>query len=156
MAGRIDTRLKELGIELPTLAVPKIAKVQFYTLAGGLLMLSGQVPQWAGERRFVGKVGLDFSMEQGQEAARLSMLNVLSAARDALAADLDRVEKVMKVTGFVNCTPDFIGISEVVNGASELLIEIFGEAGKHARTAVGVASMPFGVAVEIEAMLLVR
>jgi enamine deaminase RidA (YjgF/YER057c/UK114 family) len=155
VTGRIDTRLRELGIVLPTLRKPKIARVEFYTLVDGFLFLSGQIPLWNGERRFVGKLGSEFSTTEGQEAAKLSMLNVLAAAKEALNGDLDRVKKVMKLVGFVNCTPEFDEISQVVNGASDLVIDIFGDIGRHARTAIGTSSMPFGVAIEMEAVFRV-
>jgi enamine deaminase RidA (YjgF/YER057c/UK114 family) len=155
VTGRIDTRLHELGIVLPIPRAPSIARVEFYTLEDGFLFLSGQIPLWNGERRFIGKLGREFSTAEGQEAAKLSMLNVLAAAKEALDGDLDRVEKVMKLVGFVNCTPDFDEISQVINGASDLVIDIFGDIGRHARTAIGANSMPFGVAVEMEAVFRV-
>jgi enamine deaminase RidA (YjgF/YER057c/UK114 family) len=156
MAGKIDRRLKELGIELPTAREPSVAKILNWTIANGFLFVSGQVPQWNGERRFVGKVGREYDLAQGQAAARLSALNVLAHARAALGGDLDRVERVLVVRGFVNADPEFEEIPQVVNGASELFIDVFGDAGRHTRTAVGVAIMPFDVAIEVEAQFLVR
>ena len=103
--------------------------------------------------QFVGKVGEDFTIEQGREAARLSALNVLAQASDALDGDLDRIVQIAKVSGFVNCAPDVTEVAAVVNGASELFLEIFGERGAHARIAVGATTMPIGVAVEIEAIM---
>lgn len=155
MAGRIDTRLRELGIVLPTLRPPTVAHVERYSLEDGLLFLSGQIPQWDGERKFIGKLGREFSTAEGQEAAKLSMLNVIASAREALGGNLDRVKKVMKLVGYVNCTPEFDEISQVVNGASDLVINLFGDAGRHARTAIGASSMPFGVAIEMEAVFRV-
>ena len=156
MAGIIDARLKELGIELPEPQQPRVAKILNTVIANGFLFVSGQITQWNGTRRFLGKVGREFDVAQAQEAARLSALNVRAQARHALDGDLDRIERVVKLKGYINCTPDFTEISEVVNGASELIIDVFGEAGRHARTAIGVASMPFGVAIEVEAVLQVR
>ena len=156
MAGRIDARLSELGIELPAPVAPKAAKILHYKRSGDLLYISGQVPRIDGEISFVGKVGREYSLAQGQEAARTSALCVLGAARAALDGDLDRIEEFVRVKGYINVDPDFTQISEVLNGASELLIELFGDPGRHSRTAIGVASMPFGVAIEVEAVLQVR
>lgn len=155
MAGKIDARLKELNIELPVLQSPTVAKILPYTMANGFLFLSGQIPQWNGERRFIGKLGREFTTAEGQQAARLSMLNVLAAAKLALDGDLDRVKQVMKLVGFVNCMPSFVEVPHVVNGASELVVDIFGDRGRHARSAVGMATMPFDVAIEVEAVFLV-
>ena len=155
MTGRIDERLRTLGIELPEPQEPRVAKILGFRMANGLLLVSGQIPQWNGERRFIGKLGREFTTDEGREAARLSALNVLAVARRALDGDLDRVEMVMKLKGYVNATPDFTEIPEVVNGASELIIDVFGEAGRHARTAIGAAVMPFDVAIEIEGTFVV-
>lgn len=156
MAGRIDARLKELGIELPVPVAPRAAKILHTKRSGNLLFVSGQVPRVDGEISFIGKVGREYSLAQGQLAARTSTLCVLGAARAALDGDLDRIEEVVRVKGYINVDPDFTQISEVLNGASELLIELFGDPGQHSRTAIGVASMPFGVAIEVEAVLQVR
>jgi enamine deaminase RidA (YjgF/YER057c/UK114 family) len=156
MAGRIEARLKELGIELPVPQNARVAKIENTVIANGFLFVSGQVTQWNGERRFVGKVGREFDLKQGQEAARLSALNVLAQAKKGLDGDLDRIERVVQLKGFVNAMPDFTDISAVVNGASELMLEVFGDAGRHSRTALGVAVMPFDVAIEVEAIFLVR
>lgn len=156
MAGRIDARLAELGIELPMASPPKVARIEGTVRHGDLLFVSGAVPKWNGEVRYVGKVGREFGLEEGRAAARLSALNMLAQARLALAGDLDRVVRILKLTGFVNAMPDFTRIPEVVNGASELFLDLFGEAGRHARTAVGVAVMPFDVAIEVEGIFAVR
>ena len=155
MAGTIDARLEEMGIELPPAARPKVAKILNYKFAGDLLFISGQVPRVDGEISFIGKVGREFPLETGQEAARVSAINVLGSAREALGGDLDRIREVVKLKGYINVDPDFTAVSEVLNGASELFIDLFGETGRHARTAIGVASMPFGVAIEVEAIFLV-
>jgi enamine deaminase RidA (YjgF/YER057c/UK114 family) len=114
------------------------------------------VPKWNGEVRFVGKVGREFGLAEAQAAARLSALNMLAQAKLALDGDLDRIQRIVKLTGFVNAMPNFTDIPHVVNGASELFLDIFGEAGRHARTAVGVAVMPFDVAIEVEGIFAVK
>jgi len=151
MAGRIEARLKERGIELPEAATP-VANYVPFTISGSLVVVSGQICLWNGERRFVGKLGADVSVADGQQAARLCALNVLAHLRVAAGGDLDRVKRVLRLGGFVNCTPEFTDMPQVVNGASDLMVEIFGDAGRHARAAVGVSSLPLGVAVEVEAM----
>jgi enamine deaminase RidA (YjgF/YER057c/UK114 family) len=117
-----------------------------------LLFVSGMTPQWNGELRFIGKLGREFTLAEGQEAARLCTLNVLAQARDALEGDLSRISRVVNIKGYVNALPEFTAIPDVVNGASELLIDIFGDAGYHTRTAMGAAVMPFDVALEVEAI----
>lgn len=153
MPGRIERRLAELGITIPKAQQPKVAKIRGWSKIGNLLFISGMIPQWEGEVRYIGKVGADFSIDEGREAARLSALNVLAQARVALDGDLDRVRQIAKVSGFVNCTPDLTEVAAVVNGASELFLDIFGERGAHARIAVGATTMPIGVAVEVEAIM---
>ena len=155
MAGKYEARLKDLGLELPQASTPAANYVPFVR-AGNLLFMAGQVCIWNGERRFVGKVGREFDLKQGQEAARLSALNVLAQAKKGLDGDLDRIERVIQLKGYVNCMPNFTDVSAVVNGASELMIDVFGDAGRHSRTALGVAVMPFDVAIEVEAMFLVK
>ena len=149
--GKIEARLKELGISLPTAAAPLASYVPSVQ-AGALLFVSGQVTLKDGKREFVGKLGRDFSTEQGHQAARLCALNVVAQLKAALG-DLDRVKRIVKLTGFVNAMPDFTEQPQVVNGASDLLGEIFGDKGKHARSAVGVGSLPGGVACEVEAIV---
>jgi enamine deaminase RidA (YjgF/YER057c/UK114 family) len=155
MAGKVDSRLHELGIELPDAMEPKVAKIMAAKIAGNFLFVSGQVPQWNGELRYVGKVGREFDLASGQAAARLSALNVLAQAKRALSGDLDLIREVVRLTGYVNVAPDFVQISETMNGASEVFNSVFGEGGRHARTALGSASMPMGVAVEVEAIFLI-
>lgn len=156
MAGKIDERLRELGIDLPEPTRPKVAKILPAMIVDRLLFVSGMTPQWNGELRFVGKLGREFSLEEGQEAARLCTLNVLAQARAALDGNLDRIARVVNVKGYVNAMPDFTEIPGVVNGASELMIEVFGEAGYHTRTAMGNVVMPFDVALEVEAIFELR
>ena len=140
-------RLAELGLELPPV-VPPLASYVPAVRSGSLVFTSGQLPLSGGELGDVGKVGGQVSPERAKELARLCALNGLAAV-DALVG-LDSVVRVVKVTGFVASTPDFTGQPGVVNGASELLGEVFGEAGQHARSAVGVASLPLDAPVEVE------
>lgn len=153
MTGRIDQRLVELGITLPEAQKPVVAKIKGTSFIGNTLYVSGMIPQWEGDVRYIGTVGKEFTIEEGRAAARLSALNVLAQARDALDGDLDRIKQIAKVSGFVRCTPDATEVAAVVNGASELFIDVFAERGEHARIAVGAATMPLGVAVEIEAIM---
>jgi enamine deaminase RidA (YjgF/YER057c/UK114 family) len=155
MAGRIDQRLKDLGIELPEPSKPG-ANYLPYVRTGDLLFMTGQLSQWNGERRFIGKLGREYRIEEGQQAARLCALNVLAHARAALGGDLDRIVRCVRVAGYVNGVPEFTGHSQVMNGASDLFVQIFGESGRHARMAVGVSALPYDVAVEVEAVLEVR
>jgi enamine deaminase RidA (YjgF/YER057c/UK114 family) len=155
MAGKIDQRLAELKLELPNPAAP-IANYIPAVRSGNLLFLSGQICQWNGERRFLGKLGAEISLEQGKEAAKLCGLNLLAQAKRALDGDLDRVVRVVRLGGFVNAVPGFGDQPQVVNGASDLMVAVIGDAGRHARTAVGVGSLPGGAAVEIDAVLEVR
>lgn len=156
MAGKIEARIRELGIVLPEAAPPRVAKIEPYMRWGDLLFVSGAVPKWNGEIRFVGKVGREFALAEAQAAARLSALNLVAQAKAALDGDLDRIQRIVKLTGFVNAVPTFVDIPQVVNGASELFLDLFGDAGRHARTAVGVAVMPFDVAIEVEGIFAVR
>jgi len=151
MSGRIEARLKELGIELPQPAAP-VANYVPFTISGNLVIIAGQICQWNGERRFVGKLGAGISIADGQQAARLCALNILAHLRVAAGGDLDRVRRCLRLGGFVNCTPEFTDMPQIVNGASDLMVEVFGDAGKHARAAVGNNSLPGGVAVEVEAV----
>jgi enamine deaminase RidA (YjgF/YER057c/UK114 family) len=147
--ARIDDRLKALGIELPTPSSPGANYVQFVR-TGNLLFLTGQLAQWNGERRFIGKLGREFGVEEGKQAARLCALNLIAHLRVALDGDLDRVVRCVRISGYVNSLPDFVAQSQVLNGASDLFVEVFGEAGRHTRMAVGVSALPYDVAVEVE------
>jgi len=153
--GRVEQRLRALSIELPQPSKPGANYVP-WARSGQLVFLTGQLSQWNGERRFIGKLGREFGVEEGQAAARLCALNLIAHARDAAGGDLDRVARIVRIAGFVNSTPDFVQQSQVVNGASDLFVEVFGDAGRHARMAVGVAALPYEVAVEVEAVLEVR
>jgi enamine deaminase RidA (YjgF/YER057c/UK114 family) len=155
MPGRIDARLAELTIDLPNAAAP-MANYVPAVRSGNLLFVSGQICQWNGERRFTGKLGAEISVEEGKQGARLCALNLLAQAKRALDGDLDRVVRVVRLGGFVNAVPGFTEQPQVVNGASDLMVEVFGDAGRHARAAVGVGSLPGGVAVEVDAVFEVK
>jgi len=156
VTGVVEARLNELGIELPEPTRPKVAKILPAMAVDRLLFVSGMTPQWNGELRYIGKLGREFTLAEGQEAARLCTLNILTQARATLGGDLDRILRVVNVKGYVNAMPDFTAIPDVVNGASELLIDIFGDAGLHTRTAMGNVVMPFDVALEVEAVFELR
>jgi enamine deaminase RidA (YjgF/YER057c/UK114 family) len=149
MTGSIDRRLAELGIELPEPSRPGANYVPF-TWSGKQLFLTGQLSQWNGERRFIGKLGREFGIEDGRQAARLSALNLISHLRAALDGDLDRMSHCLRLAGYVNSLPSFADQSKVMDGASDLFVDVFGEAGRHARLAIGVAVLPYDVAVEVE------
>jgi enamine deaminase RidA (YjgF/YER057c/UK114 family) len=149
--SRIEERLKELGVELPRASTPGANYVP-WVRSGALLFLTGQLPQWNGERRFIGKLGREFQIVEGQQAARLCALNLLAHLREALDGDLDRVVRCVRLAGYVNALPDFTAPSQVINGASDLIVEVFGGAGRHARTAIGVAVLPYDVATEVDAV----
>jgi enamine deaminase RidA (YjgF/YER057c/UK114 family) len=151
MASVIDDRLQLLAIELPRPSEPGANYVPFARV-GNLVFLTGQLSQWNGERRFIGKLGREFEVAEGQQAARLCALNLIAHLRSALDGDLDRVVRCVRVAGFVNSVPDFTEQSKVINGASDLFVEVFGDAGRHTRMAVGVSALPYGVAVEVEAV----
>ena len=148
--GRVEARLKDRKSELPQPSQPGANYVPFVR-SGDLVFLTGQLAQWNGERRFVGKLGREFGIPEGQQAARLCALNLLAHLRVAVGGDLDRVVRTVRLAGYVNSTPDFHGQSQVMNGASDLMVEVLGEAGRHTRMAVGVSALPYDVAVEVEA-----
>jgi len=146
-----EKRLKELGISLP--AAPKpVANYVPCVRFGNLLFVSGHGPYNDEKTILSGKLGKDLTVEPGYQAARNVALNALSSVKAALG-DLDKVRRVVKLLGMVNCTEDFKDQPKVINGASDLLVEIFGEAGRHARSAVGMQSLPNGIPVEIEMIL---
>jgi enamine deaminase RidA (YjgF/YER057c/UK114 family) len=151
MNGRIAARLKDLGIKLPTPAMPQGSYVP-WVRTGALLFISGQITMGANGLEYVGIVGDEINLEDAKRAARLAGLNVIAQAAAALDGDLDRVRRVVKVTGYVNCATGFTQHPEIVNGASDLFVEIFGPLGLHTRAAVGASSLPRNVAVEIEAV----
>jgi len=155
MAGKIEARLAELGLELPEPSAP-VANYVPFAVSDKLVFVAGQISQWNGERRFVGKLGSEISIADGQQAARLCALNILAHLRVAAGGDFDRVARCVRLGGFVNCTAEFTDMPAVVNGASDLMVEVFGDAGRHARAAVGVSSLPGGVAVEVDAIFALR
>lgn len=150
MAGQIETRLTELGITLPDAPVPAANYVPTVR-TGNLLFISGQVSKGA-DGLITGKLGDGFSVEDAQAAARVCALNLIAQAKAACDGDLDRITRIVKLVGFVNATPDFEQHPMVINGASDLMVEVFGDKGRHSRSAVGTSSLPFGIAVEVEAV----
>lgn len=151
----IADRLKSLGIVIPPAPTPAANYVPFVQ-EGKLVFIAGQVPRSAdGKLPFVGKVGKELTEKQGYEAARLCALNCI-AQLQACIGNLDRVKRVVQVRGFVNCPPEFTNQPQVINGASDLIVEIFGDKGKHARAAVGVGSLPSGVGAEVEMIVAVE
>jgi enamine deaminase RidA (YjgF/YER057c/UK114 family) len=153
--GQVETRLRALLIELPQPSQPGANYVPFIR-SGHLVFLTGQLSQWNGERRFVGKLGKDFGIAEGQQAARICALNLLAHLRVAVDGDLDRVVRTVRLAGYVNSTPDFTGQSQVMNGASDLFVDVLGEAGRHTRMAIGVSALPYDVAVEVEGIFEVE
>ena len=149
MPDRIRQRLQARNIELPSPSAPGANYVPFVR-TGNLIFLTGQLSQWNGERKFIGKLGREFGVAEGQQAARLCALNLLAHLDSALNGELERVRRCVRIAGFVNSTPDFTAQSQVINGASDLFLEVFGEAGRHTRMAVGVSALPYDVAVEVE------
>ena len=150
MAGRIEQRLKELGITLPTPAAP-IANYVPYVVTGKLVVISGQIPLRDGAVAFAGKVSVDVTPEQARDAARLCFVNLLAQFK-AATGDLDRVTRVVRLGGFIAAPAAFTQHAAVMNGASDLAVEVFGDAGRHARSTIGVPSLPADAAVEVEGM----
>ncbi|MBN9562675.1 MAG: RidA family protein [Alphaproteobacteria bacterium] len=151
MPSRVEQKLQELGISLPAPAAP-LANYVPYVVTGNLVVVSGQGPAIDGKVAFTGKVGEAHSVEQGQQAARLCMVNVLAQLRAACGGDLDRVRRVVRLGGFVAAPASFTQHAQVMNGASDLAVAVFGDAGRHARSTVGVPSLPADFAVEVEGM----
>ena len=151
MAGLIEAKLAELGITLPK-PMPPIATYVPYVISGNLVVISGQLPAVDGKVSLTGKLGGTVSVEQGQQAAQRCFINVLAHLKAAAAGDLDRVRRVVRLGGFIACAPDFSDQARVMNGASDLAVAVFGEAGRHARTTIGVAALPLDAAVEVEGM----
>ncbi|NGM22655.1 RidA family protein [Roseomonas stagni] len=151
MAGTIEGNLAKLGITLPVPAAP-VANYIAYNIVGNLLVVSGQIPFVDGKVAFTGKVGAGLSVEQGQEAARICFINLVAQVKAACGGDLDRVKRVVRLGGFIAAGPDFTQHALVMNGASDLAVAVFGDAGRHARTTIGVPSLPADAAVEVEGM----
>jgi len=150
----IDQKLASLDI---TLSAPPQAVANYvpFAMAGSMVIISGQLPMKEGLVIFKGKVGQDLSLEDGQAAARQCAINILTVLKAACGGNLGRVKQCVRLGGFVTCGPDFTDQPKVINGASDLMVEVFGEAGRHARAAVGVNALPLGAAVEIEATFLI-
>jgi enamine deaminase RidA (YjgF/YER057c/UK114 family) len=153
MSDTILDKLTSLGLALPEVPTPVAAYVNCVR-SGNLLFLSGGLPI-DGDRKVIGKVPTDVSVDEAREGARIIILNRLAVIRDAIGS-LDKVKQVVALNGFVNSEPDFFGHPQVVNGASELLVELFGDKGKHSRTALGAAALPLNVAVEINLIVEVE
>jgi len=153
MSGKFEARLKELGISLPSAPAPAANYVPFVQV-GDLVFVSGQISQDEGGL-IKGRLGADLDVAAGAAAARRCGISLLAVARAACGGDLDRLVRVIKLTGFVNSTADFADQPKVINGCSDLMVEVLGEAGRHSRSAVSAAALPFGVAVEIEAIFQV-
>jgi enamine deaminase RidA (YjgF/YER057c/UK114 family) len=147
----IDARIESLGLELPAATAP-LANFVPCVQVGSTLFISGQIPLWNGEIRHIGKVGAAISVSEARTAARVCALNALAQAK-AFLGGLERVRRICQVQGFVNAVPEFAEHPAVINGASDLFVEVFGDKGKHARFAVGAGSLPFNVAVEVAVMM---
>lgn len=151
----IETKLKELDLELPAVSMPAANYVPVQK-AGNLLVVSGQLPMKDGKFHFLGKLGKNIELEEGQECARLCTLNVLAHVKNIIDGDWSRIAQCVRLGVFVNATEDYTDHPKVANGASDLIVALFGEKGKHARAAVGVSGLPFGVSVEVEALFLLK
>lgn len=151
MSETVEERLRAADITLPDAPAPAANYVP-YVITGNQVVVAGQVPFVGSERHFIGKVGVDYSIEEGQQAARTVALNIIAQVKAACDGDLERVRRCVKLGGFVNCPPDFEQHPQVINGASDVMVQVFGDKGRHARFAVGAPSLPFNVAVEIDAI----
>lgn len=152
MSDQIAAKLKEMGITLPQAAAPAANYVP-YVISGGLLYISGQLPMEDGKVAVTGHLGKNVDVAAGQRAAELCAINILAQASAALGGDLSRIKRVVKLNGFVASAPEFVEQHLVINGASNLIANVLGDAGKHARAAVGMAALPFNAAVEIDAIM---
>jgi enamine deaminase RidA (YjgF/YER057c/UK114 family) len=152
--SEIERKLADMGLELPPGCPPRASFVK-YRLWNGLLVLSGQICEWDGEPRWFGPVTDETPIEDMQKAAEMCALNLLFCAREALGS-LDRIDQVLRLGGFVNAVPGYGAGPAVIDGASRLLIALYGEAGRHARTAVCVSSLPVNAAVEVDALIAVK
>jgi enamine deaminase RidA (YjgF/YER057c/UK114 family) len=151
----IAHKLQSLGIVLPPAAAAAANYVP-YVLHGNLLVIAGQLPIENGEKKFIGRLGDSITVPDGQAAARLCAINVIAQINAALGGDLERVERILRLGVFVNSTDAFTDQPAVGNGASDLMVQVFGDAGRHARAAVGVNTLPFGVSVEVDALVAIR
>jgi len=146
----VHDRLKDLGITLPV-PMPPVATYIPVSIAGNLVTVSGQLPAMDGKVAVIGKLGQTVSLEEGQHAARLCLINVLAQINALVPGGLDAITKIVRLGGFISCTSDFTQHAVVMNGASDLAVAVFGEAGRHARSTIGVPSLPLDAAVEVEA-----
>jgi enamine deaminase RidA (YjgF/YER057c/UK114 family) len=153
--SNIEQKLSELGLTLPTPAKPA-AHYAPWVVVDRWVFISGQLPLVDGQPHFIGRVGHEFNTMVAQEAARLCALNIISVLKEATQGNLDRIERCLRLGGFVNAAPDFKEHSQVINGASDLMAAVLGEGGKHARAAIGCSSLPFGVCVEVEGLFLLK
>ena len=150
-----DENIKNLGLNIPDL--PKaLANYVPYKIIGKTIYISGQAPVQNGELIYKGKVGSDISIEDGKEAAKLCVINIIAALKTGLEGDWDKLDSFVKLTGFVNCQDNFTDQPKIINGASDMLVEIFGDQGRHARVAVGSNALPLGIAVEIDAIVQLK
>ena len=150
-----DENIKNLGLNIPDL--PKaLANYVPYKIIGKTIYISGQAPVKNGELIYKGKVGSDISVEEGIEAAKLCVINIIAALKTGLEGDWDKLDSFVKLTGFVNCQDNFTDQPKIINGASDMLVEIFGDQGRHARVAVGSNALPLGIAVEIDAIVQLK
>ncbi len=149
--GTIDENLKQLGITLPEPAAP-VANYVAYVVTGNLVFISGQVTLGPNGFEYQGKVGADFTKEEAADAAKLCAINILAQLKAACGGDLERVRRCVKLGGFVNAVPEFTDHPAVINGASNLMVDVLGDRGRHARFAVGAGSLPLDVAVEVDAV----
>ncbi len=150
-----DENIKNLGLNIPDL--PKaLANYVPYKIIGKTIYISGQAPVHNGELIYKGKVGSDISIEEGIEAAKLCVINIIAALKTGLEGDWDKLDSFVKLTGFVNCQDNFTDQPKIINGASDMLVEIFGDQGRHARVAVGSNALPLGIAVEIDAIVQLK
>lgn len=155
MVDPIETKLAELGLTLPDTPAP-IASFVPYRIAQGLVFLAGQTCEWNGRMLYSGRVGVDVDLESARKAARVCGLNLLAALREACGGTLERVARCIRVGGFVQASAGYPSVPAVIDGASQLFIALWGDAGKHARTAVGVATLPQNASVEVEAIFELR
>ncbi|MBB4285016.1 RidA family protein [Roseospira goensis] len=155
MSAEIEARLSALGITLPTAAAP-VANYVPAVRTGSLVVLSGQIPLADGAPAVTGLMGRDLTLEDGQAAARLCGVNLIAQLKAVCDGDLGRVARIVRLGVFVAATPDYTDHPKVANGVSDLMVDVFGEAGRHARAAVGCASLPLGVPVEVDAMVEIR
>ena len=152
---QIETQLQQWNLALPK-AAPPAANYVPYVITGHMVFVAGQIPFLNGEKGYVGRLGENMSIEQGQKAAQACGLNIISQVLAAVGGDETRICRCIKLGGFVNCAPDFDQMPAVINGASDLMVHTLGDRGKHARFAVGAPNLPFGVAVEIDAVFEIK